>query len=91
MVGVALEEEFRRRREKLTYVPVAFDDVEGVCESVLVQDVSIPNELEGGDQLIECRGGLRSLVHFTVFPSFVPNWVCINKNGEVSVRILYWG
>ena len=83
MVGVALEEEFRRRREKLTYVPVAFDDVEGVCESVLVQDVSIPNELEGGDQLIECRSGPGSLVHFTVRPSFVSYWACSNKTVDL--------
>ena len=32
------------------------------------EDVAVPDELEGGDQLIERRGGLGSLVHFTYTP-----------------------
>jgi hypothetical protein len=49
MVGIGLEEELGRRGEKLAYIPVALNDVQGVSESLVVEDVAIPNELEGGD------------------------------------------
>jgi hypothetical protein len=92
MVGVGLKEELGGPRKQLAYVPVALNDIEGVRESFVVEDVSIPNELEGGDQLIECRSGLGSLVHFSVRPSFVSYWVYINTRMQCSgVRILDGG
>ena len=90
MVGVGLKEELGRRREHLAYVPVALNDVDGLSESLAAEDVSIPNELEGDDQLIECRSALGGLVHFTVRPSFVPYWVCSNKNAVFRGQATLW-
>ena len=73
MVGIALEKT-GRRREKLAYIPVTLNDVQGAGESLVVEDVSVPNELESGNQLIKCRGGLGSLVHFTQPRRSCPVW-----------------
>ena len=82
VVGVGLKEQLGRRREQLSDIPVALNDVEGVSESLVAEDVAIPNELKGADQLIEYRSGLGSLVHFARGPSFVPTWVRINKSAS---------